>query len=336
MGVGILVGPALAHTEYFFRVVSPDFVVGNHRHTDTLEHRLLVPGLAHAVTVDGAGFQGRGHLRRRRYGQQHVSLQLAAGVALVRRVVARVQATGGQPVTQLVVVGGHREHHAHVERLAFRLVLLHHRLQGVRLDRVHRLAVLDRNVLLHFFPHRIGNGDAVAVQIHAECGNDVGFGAVANGGPQRLASKHVRAIQLTVNDPVQQDFPVGLGFQGHKQAFFLEIAFLVSDGQRGHVGEFDKAELEIRLLRPAQRIIRHGGSRQAQRHRGQHATKCFFETVHHPSLVCPFFSGIKKALKAPRLRWPGPLSAFARICSWPPLATKMAVLHSIATVLTLS
>ena len=45
------------------------------------------------------------------------------------RVVAGVDAAGGEPVAQLVVVRGDREHHAHVEGLALGLELRDYRLQ---------------------------------------------------------------------------------------------------------------------------------------------------------------------------------------------------------------
>ena len=84
----------------------------------------------------------------------------------------------------------------------------------------------------------------------------MGFGAIPDGRPQWLAGQHVSPIQLTVDHPVQQHLPVGLGLQGHEQAFFLEVAFLVSDGQRRHIRQFDKTELQVGLFRPAHRIVR--------------------------------------------------------------------------------
>ncbi|MNC37025.1 hypothetical protein D3C75_855740 [compost metagenome] len=146
-------------------------------------------------------------------------------------------------------MGGDREHHAEVERLALGLVLVDHRLQGVGLDRVHRLAVCHRHVFLHLRPHRVGHGDGVAVEVHGEGGDHVGLGAEADGGAQRLAGQHVRAIQLAGDHAVEQHLPVGLGLEADVQPLVLEEALLVGDGQRCHVGEFDEAELELFLLR---------------------------------------------------------------------------------------
>ncbi len=75
------------------------------------------------------------------------------------------------------------------------------------------------------------------------------LGAEADGGAERLAGQHVGAVQLAVDDPVQQHLPVGLGLQGDVQAFVLEVAFLIGDGQRRHVGEFDEAELQLLFFR---------------------------------------------------------------------------------------
>src|SRR5690606_40278468 len=62
MGVGVFIGPFSGDAKDFLGIVLPDLVVGDHRHADTLEHRLLVPGLAPAIAVNGAGFHGGGHL----------------------------------------------------------------------------------------------------------------------------------------------------------------------------------------------------------------------------------------------------------------------------------
>ena len=184
------------------------------------------------------------------------------------RVVAGVDAAGGKPVAQLVVVRGDREHHAHLETLTAIPVRLHHRFQGTGADRMHRLAVAVLDVFLHLLPYRIGDGDAVAVQVHAESGDDVRLGAEADGGGQRLTGQHVGAVELAVDHAVEQHLPVGLGLQRHIQPFVLEVTFLVGDRQRRHIGELDKAERQLRLFRPAhQRLVRR--LRDTREH-GQH------------------------------------------------------------------
>ncbi len=257
MSIGVLIRPFLADAEHLLRVVLPDFVVSDHRHTDALEHRLLVPRLTHAIAIDGAGFHGGRHLRRRGHRKQRIGIDLARGVAAGRGVVAGADATRCQPVTQLVVVSGHREHHAHVEWLAGSAVLLDHRLQRSGADRVLGLTVgIQRDVLLHLFPDVVRHGDAVAVEVHREGSDHISLSAKANGRTKRLTGQHVRAVQLTVDDPVEQHLPVGLRLKGDVQAFVFKKALLVGNRQRGHVGQFDKAELEVFLLQILDRLYR--------------------------------------------------------------------------------
>ncbi len=68
-------------------------------------------------------------------------------------------------------------------------------------------------VWFHRFPDVIGHGNTVTVEVHTEGGDDIGLGAIAYGCAQRLAGQHVGTIQFTGDDPVQQHFPVRLGFE---------------------------------------------------------------------------------------------------------------------------
>jgi hypothetical protein len=68
---------------------------------------------------------------------------------------------------------------------------------------------------------------------------------------QWLTCQHVRAVQLTVDDTVEQHFPVRLRFQCYIQAFVFEIAFFISNSQRCHIGQFDKTEFQFFFFRPA-------------------------------------------------------------------------------------
>ena len=77
------------------------------------------------------------------------------------------------------------------------------------------LAVFLRHVLFHLFPDVVRNGNTVTVEVHTERGNHIGLGAKANGRPQGLPGKHMRAIQFTVDHPIQQNFPVSLRFERH-------------------------------------------------------------------------------------------------------------------------
>jgi hypothetical protein len=109
-----------------------------------------------------------------------------------------------------------------------------------------------------FFPHRVGNGDAVAVQVHREGGDDVGLGAEADGRAERLAGQHMGAVELAVDHAVEQYLPVGLGFERDVEAFVFEETLLVGDGQRRHVGELDEAEFQVGFLSRADRAAACG------------------------------------------------------------------------------
>ena len=78
--------------------------------------------------------------------------------------------------------------------------------------------------------------------------DDVGLGAEADGGPERLAGQHVGAVELAGDHPVEQHLPVRLRLQGHEEPLVLEEALLVGDGQRRHVRQLDETELELVLL----------------------------------------------------------------------------------------
>lgn len=97
-------------------------------------------------------------------------------------------------------------------------------------------AILHRHIRLHQRPDLIGNRDSIAIQIHAESGDDIGFGAKADGRAQGLPRQHVRPIQFAGDHPVQQNFPVRLRLQRDIQAFILKKSLLIGDRQRRHVG----------------------------------------------------------------------------------------------------
>ena len=129
------------------------------------------------------------------------------------------------------------------------LELLDDRLEGVGLDRMHRLAIFHRHVFLHLGPNGVGHGDGVAVEVHGKGRDHVCLGTKTDGGAERLTGQHVCTVQLAHDHAIQQYLPVGLCLKGDVQAFVFEEAFLVGDGQRGHVGEFDKAEFEFDFFR---------------------------------------------------------------------------------------
>ena len=257
-GVGILFDKAFGHAEHFFRIVLPDFIVGDDRHADAHGDRLLVPRLAHAVPVDGACLQCCRHLGRRRHRQERLRVDLAGCV--VRAVKTGVNTTRCQPITQFVVVGGHREHHAHVERFATRGKIVNDRLERLGTDRMLWQAVGPAwDMRAHHVPHFVGNRDAVAVQVHGKGRDDVGLCAIADGRGDGLTGQHVRAFEGAVNDAVQQHFPVCLCLQRDKQTFIQKIALFIGHSQRGHVGQLDKAKCQFvnfQRLGPAGRAQR--------------------------------------------------------------------------------
>ena len=56
------------------------------------------------------------------------------------------------------------------------------------------------------------------------------------------------AIQFSGDDPVQQHLPVRLRFKFHEKAFVHKEALFPGNRQGRHIGQLDKAELEVRLL----------------------------------------------------------------------------------------
>ncbi len=235
----------------------------------------------------------------------HVGLQGAAGIAALGRVIAGIQAAGGEPVAQLVVVGGDRENHAHAKALALFAAGVDHRFQRTGTDRMHRFVALMRDVGLHLLPDRVGHGDAVAVQVHAESGNDVGLSAIADGGAQRLARKHVGAVQLTGDDPIQQNFPVGLGFQFDEQPFVHKEALLPGHRQGRHVGQFDEAEFQVWFFRGPDfglgvgRAGQQGHRHCRAHHDGQVSGHVCQETSHGSCLAVFMFA--KKSAHSPKV-----------------------------------
>ena len=103
---------------------------------------------------------------------------------------------------------------------------------------------------LHELPDFVGNRDGVAVEVHAETGDDVGLRADAHRGAERLAREHVRAVELAGDHAIEDDLPVGLWLERDVQAFVFEEALFVRDGERRHVGELDEAELELFFFGP--------------------------------------------------------------------------------------
>ena len=67
--------------------------------------------------------------------------------------------------------------------------------------------------------------------------------------PSGCGRQHVRAVELAGDDAVEQHLPIRLRLDRDVEAFVLEIAELLGDRDRRHVGELDEAELEVFLFR---------------------------------------------------------------------------------------
>ena len=93
------------------------------------------------------------------------------------------------------------------------------------------------------------------------------LGADADRGAERLARQHVRAVEFAGDHAVEHHLPVGLRLERDVQAFLLEEALLVGDGERRHVGELDEAELQLLLLHHQRRRARRT-DRAPERERG--------------------------------------------------------------------
>ena len=100
-GVGIAVGPALAHPQYFLGAPRPDSGLDRGNAAGAGIDRRAVPGLADAIAVDTAGGECVGHQRRRQDDD------------LDRPV--RIDAARGEPIAQLVIVPRMRVDHAEAQ-----------------------------------------------------------------------------------------------------------------------------------------------------------------------------------------------------------------------------
>ena len=71
-GVGVLLSEGIGHAKDLLWVVLPDLIIGHHGNADALEDSLLVPGLADAITEDGARLESGWHLRWWGYGKLYL------------------------------------------------------------------------------------------------------------------------------------------------------------------------------------------------------------------------------------------------------------------------
>ena len=139
-----------------------------------------------------------------------------------------------------------RKDHAHLELAALVSVGFHNRLERIGLDRVGRLAVCAFGYVgLHLLPDLVGDRDAIAVEIHAAGGNNVGLGAETNGRANRLPGQHVRPVEFAVNDAIEQHLPIGLRLQGDEKPLVLKEELLLGNDQGRAVGQLDETELEF-------------------------------------------------------------------------------------------
>ena len=86
--------------------------------------------------------------------------------------------------------------HAQLEELVPAPVRVYQGLQEVGFDRMDRFAVVTlRDVLRHFVPDRVRDGNAIAVEVHGERRHDVPLAAVTGPGRERLPGQHMGAIE---------------------------------------------------------------------------------------------------------------------------------------------
>ena len=149
----------------------------------------------------------------------------------------------------------------------------------------------------HLRPDRVRHGDRVAIQVHAEGGDHIGLGAEADGRAQRLTGQHVRAVEFAADHAVEEHLPVRLRFERDVQALVLEVAFLIGNGQRRHVGELDEAELDLLLLELQRLRQRRRGRQQHGRHDHRYA--------RHPTALDHFRLSKKKAADIRCQSWGG-------------------------------
>jgi len=196
-------------------------------------------------------FQGGDHLRRWNDDQLHVAVRVDAG--------------GGHPVADFVVVGRDREHHGEGHwRAAIFFIGVDHLFQRARRERplLHGGRVGPEHARVQI----VRDSDAVAVQVHAERG-DGGRGrrAEAEGGGDRHAGQHVRAVERAGREFVADVGPRGFFRYLAVETVFAEVAQLVRHHDRRAVGERNDAEGHVRLFRCFARAG-VGGALHARRH----------------------------------------------------------------------
>ena len=249
-GRRIFLGKILTQAENFFRVLFPDFIISNHWNADFLLHGRLIPWLAHTIAVNRAGFHRRGHLRWRCYRQGCLCTNSTGNVT--RCIIAGLDTTSCQPVTQFVIMRGNRENHSHFKLFSLRLIACNDRLQDRSADRMLRFPVrIFLEVRFNLGPDFVRQGDRIAIEVERERGDQIRLGAIANRCSKRLPGQHVCAVQLTTDHAVEQHFPVCLRFECNVQPFFGEKSLFFGNRQRGHIGELDESELQGRLFNRA-------------------------------------------------------------------------------------
>jgi hypothetical protein len=78
----------------------------------------------------------------------------------------------------------------------------------------------------------------------------------------------MRTIKLTVNDIIQQLFPVWLRRHIHLQALFLKVAFFLGDHNWRTIGQLDKAKLQFIFFQVEQLPVQCASNRnRARTHR---------------------------------------------------------------------
>ena len=83
---------------------------------------------------------------------------------MFRCIKARVYATGGQPVTQLIVMARYRKYHAKLQLFTLFGFGGYGRLQGISTNRIIRfVSTIARYLRCYLLPYCIANGAGIAV-----------------------------------------------------------------------------------------------------------------------------------------------------------------------------
>ena len=168
--------------EHLFRMIRPDFLAKDRGEPKRLIHRLGIPRLARAKTVQAPGAHVRHHHRRRNGDQRHI--------------LVRIDSSRREPITQPHGMGAGLERHGENHRPAFVAALLRKSAQ------VTRTGAED-------FAMPCGDRDCLSVAVENPRNHErLVLGAkLADSRGHGHAEKHVRRVRLAAHQPVAAGGP---------------------------------------------------------------------------------------------------------------------------------